>query len=116
MAEYKYLGQALTASCDNLKEVVTNIWKAWGIWEPFYRILGRDGADPWTSGSFNKAADLATLLFGSETWVMTPRIGKTLGGFRHRVARCLVETHTKRDTLGRWEYVPLDAETSTVGL
>ena len=29
----------------------------------------------------------AVLLFGSETWVLTPRLERSLKGFRHQVAR-----------------------------
>ena len=44
-------------------------------------ILGREGAYPRTSGTFYKAEVQVTLLFGSETRVMIPRIARNLGGF-----------------------------------
>ena len=47
----------------------------------FYRILGREGVYPCTSGTFYKAEVQVTLLFGSETRVMNPRIGRNLEGF-----------------------------------
>ena len=50
----------------------------------FNRILGREGAYPRTSSTFYKAVVQATLLFGSETWVMNLRIGRTLGGFQKK--------------------------------
>ena len=50
----------------------------------FNKILGREGAYPWTSSTFYKAVVQATLLFGSETWVMNLRIGRTLGGFQKK--------------------------------
>ena len=40
---------------------------------PVLQDLGREGADPRTSGNFYKAVVQATLLFGPETWMMTPR-------------------------------------------
>ena len=40
------------------------------------RILSRDGADPRVYGFFFKAVVQAVLLFSSETWVVTPRMGR----------------------------------------
>ena len=51
----------------------------------------------------------AVLLYGSETWVMTPRIGSTLGIFHHRVARILTVRQLRRVIDGRWGF-PLLAE------
>ena len=66
-----------------------NIWKARSIWERFSRILGQEGSYPRTYGTFYKAVVQEILLFGLETWVMKPRIGRTLGGFQHRVAHSM---------------------------
>ena len=44
------------------------------------RILGIDGANPRVSGIFFKAVVQAVLIFGAETWVMTPCMVRTLGG------------------------------------
>ena len=52
-------------------------------------ILGKEGADPRTAGDFYKAVVKVTLLFGSESWVMSSKIGRNLGGFRHRVTHRL---------------------------
>ena len=60
----KYLGQFLTESDDNWMEVVANICKAQIRWENFYRIFGREGEDPQSSGNFYKAFVQAPLLFG----------------------------------------------------
>ena len=43
-------------------------------------ILRREGAAPQVSGLFFKSVIQAVLLFGVETWVVTPRMGKALGG------------------------------------
>ena len=39
------------------------------------------------SGFFLKAVIQAVLIFGLETWVVTPCMGKALEGFRIQVAR-----------------------------
>ena len=57
-------------------------------------------ADVWMSVTFLKAVIQAILLFGLETWVVTPRIGRTLGGFHDRVVCRLTDKHPKRRTDG----------------
>ena len=60
------------------------------------RILGREGADPRMSGLFFKAVIQAVLLFGSETWVLTPRMEGALGSVQHRVAQQMTGSHMRR--------------------
>ena len=86
MSEYKYLGRVLTASDDYWSAVVANLSKAWRRWEQLSGILERGGTDPWTSGTFYKSVVQATLMFGAGTWVGTPRIGRTLGVFHHKMS------------------------------
>ena len=38
-------------------------------------------------GEFFKAVTQAVLLFGAETWVLTPRMERSLSSFQHRVAQ-----------------------------
>ena len=59
------------------------------------RILGWEGANPRASGMFFKAVVQAVLLFRSETWVMTPCMGRALGSFQHGVARRIKGKHPK---------------------
>ena len=40
-------------------------------------------------GQIYLAVGQSIFLYGSEKWVMTPRIGRVLGGFHHKVARRL---------------------------
>ena len=42
-----------------------------------------------------KALVQEVLIFGSETWVMTPRIGRALVSFKHRVARRITGKHPR---------------------
>ena len=46
----------------------------------------------------------SVLLYGSEKWVMYPRIGKTLVGFHHWMARRLTGQKPKRRLDGTWDY------------
>ena len=56
---------------------------------------------------FFKALVQAVLIFGSETWVLTPRMGRALGIFQQRVTRRIMGRHTKRKDEGGWEYTRL---------
>ena len=46
-------------------------------------------ADAQMPGNLYKLFIQAVLLFSLETWVVTPCIGRMLGGFHHRVSRRL---------------------------
>ena len=77
--KFKYLGQILTALDDNWTAVVGKLRKSRKIWDRFSRIMVREVASPRVLGKFFKAVVQAFLVFGSETWVVTPRIGRALG-------------------------------------
>ena len=79
----------MTALNNDCPEVVENLWNSINSWAHLSKILGREGANPKASGMFFKAVVQAVLIFGAETWVMTPHMGRSLGGFQHRVARLI---------------------------
>ena len=83
---FRYLGRVLTAGDDDWIAVVGNLGKARKSWGRLSWILIREVADPKVSGSFYKAVAQAVLLFGAETWVLTPRMERALDSFQHRVA------------------------------
>ena len=58
----------------------------------------------------------AVLLYGSETWAMTPHIGKALGGFHHRMAFRMTGQKLQRGVDGRWVYPPLEEAMEEEGL
>ena len=72
--------------------------------------------EPCTNGTLYKMVVQATLLFGAETWVMSPRIGNNIYRFHHRVDQRLVGMQPRRYTTGRWVYPPLEEAIPTVGL
>ena len=81
---------------DNWPAVVTNLVWENKVWSRMSRILIREGAAPWVYGFFFNAVIQAVLLFGAKTWGVTPRMGKTLGGFQTQVARRLAENLLRR--------------------
>ena len=76
------------------------------MWERLSRIMGREGTDRSTLGRFYIAVVHETLLFGSETWLVTTRMSRTLGGFHHWMVQKITGKTTKRRPDGGWEYLP----------
>ena len=78
--------------------------------------LGWEGAKPLISRNFYNSLVQVTLLFGGETWVMSPRIGSNLGKFYHSVSLRLTNIQHRRDTTVGWDVLPLDEEMTVIGL
>ena len=95
VTSFKYLGRVLAAADDDWPEVVGNLRKVRKSWSQMARILGQEGASPRVSGMFFKAVVQVVLLFKLETWVLTPRMGRALGSFQHRVARQIMGRQPK---------------------
>ena len=54
-------------------------------------------------GKFFKAVTQAVLLFGAETWVLTPNMERALSSFQHRVARRLTGRQPRIRGDGSWK-------------
>ena len=83
---FKNLGRIFTASDDDWPAVASNLRKARREWAQLKRVLVWEGADDRALGQIYLAVVQSVMMYGSETWVMTPCIGRVLGGFHHRVA------------------------------
>ena len=107
VTSFKYLGRVLKAEDDNWPAVVRNLWCTRQKWVWRTRVLIRKGAYTRTLGQIYLAVVQSVLLYGSETWVLTPLIQRVLGGFHHRVSQRLKgwQPHKGRD--GGWVYPPL---------
>ena len=101
-ASFNYIGRLLIVTDDELSAVIINLKKVRKSWYIFYRILGREMGNPKTSGLFYLEVVQDILLFGSEMWVVTPRMGRFLGSFHHSMAIILSVMQPKRQTDGRW--------------
>ena len=62
------------------------------------------------SGFFFKALVQAVLVFGSETWVVTPHMGRALGEFQDQEARRLTGRLPWQITDGNCKYTSAAAE------
>ena len=58
----------------------------------------------------------AVLLFGSKTWVLTPRLEKSLEGFHHWLEQRMAGMAPKRQRDRKWVYPPIGAALEMVGL
>ena len=81
MTSFRYLGRLISAVDNDWAAVVRNLGKAWAVWRRMTRILSREGAEPQGPSFFFKAVVQSVMLFGAEKWVVTPFMGRVLGGF-----------------------------------
>ena len=93
---FKYLVSVFMARHEEWPEVAGKLQKARNILVQMTRILIREGAYLKVSGHFFKAVVQAVLIFGAETWVLTPRAERSLGSFQHRVERQLTGRQQSR--------------------
>ena len=62
------------------------------------------------SGFFFKAVVQAVLLFGSETWAVTPRMEKSMGGVQYQVERQLMGRLPRKKPDGKGTYTSVAPE------
>jgi hypothetical protein len=80
---FKYLGWLIAYDDADTQAMWSNLRKARGCWA---RVLRAENATARTCGMFYKATVQAILLFGSETWSLSPTSVKRLEGFHIRAA------------------------------
>ena len=66
-------------------EVIGNLQKARQSWAHMSRIMGQEGTDARALGHLYLSIVHAILIFGLETGVMNPNIGRVTEGFHHQV-------------------------------
>ena len=95
----------------------------WGTWRRFRRvggglqgILRRESAIKRVSGNFFKAVVQQVLLFGAETWVVSPMMERALSAFLHGAARRLSGRQPRRGRDGEWHYPSLEGAMEEAGL
>jgi hypothetical protein len=69
---FKYLGRLLAYDNSNTQAMQANLRKARKSWGRVSCILRAENASPKVCGVFYKATVQAVLLFGSETWKLSP--------------------------------------------
>ena len=106
----------LSSSINDLPVVEQNLQKAQGKWGRLVKIIGSEGKNWRMMGRFYVAVVQAVLIFGYETWVMTPWFDKSLESFHHRSVQRMTGIGHKRQQDGTWVYTPFGAVLATVGL
>ena len=110
----KYLEKIISSTDNKWPEVDWNMQQARQKWGRMVNILGRDGAYKRMPRKFYVAVVQAVLLFGSEMWVVTPRMEKALLGFHHREVRRMAGMVHGRQLNRAWVYPPIGAVLETV--
>ena len=83
---FNYLGSIISFYDRDCPDVSRNLYRAWSKLGWFSCLLGQEGGDTRTYGMFYMAVVHYLLLFGSEYWVITPRILQSLGILKNQVA------------------------------
>ena len=115
---FKYLGRLLAFDDNDMQTVHSNLSKARKSWMRLSRLLRSENASPRVSGMFYKAVVMAVLLFGSETWNLTPTAMKCLEGFHIRSAYRMARFNKpRRNALTKvWTYPSSKDVLEEVGL
>ena len=83
---------------------------------PFVKDNGEGGHRYLYAGPIISAIVNNVLLFGLETLVVTPCIGRLLGGLYHRVEWWIAGKKPRKWADGSWDYPPLEGAMILVGL
>ena len=96
--------------------VVCNLRRARQKWAWTTWVFSREGADARTSGRIYLAVVKSVMIYGSESWVLTPHMKRVLGGLFHRVARRLTGRQPRRGQEGGWVYPGTEDAMAETGL
>ena len=102
---FKYLGRLLAQDDDDIQAIRAQIRKARATWSRVGQVLRGEHTPPRVAAKFYKAVVQALLLYGSETWVLSPTMLARLEGFHIRAAYRMARRHKPRRGPGNvWIY------------
>ena len=113
---FKYLGRILTEGDDNWPAVAGNMGKSRNSWGRLQGILSREGATKRVLGDFFKAVVQKVLLFGAETWVVSPRMERALSAFIHGAEIRITGRQPRRGRDEKCFYPSLEGAMKEAGL
>ena len=102
VTSFKYVGLTMASFNDDWPEVKQNLWREQVKWGRLVKLFGREGANSIMEGRLYVALVQAVILFGLETWVMTPFMEISLKGFHHRAIRRMSGMGPKRQCDRTW--------------
>ena len=83
LSSLKYLGRFLLASDNDWPAVIWNLRRVRHKWAYLSQVIRRYGSDACMLGIFYISVVQVVLLYRSESWVVSPQIGKALGRIHH---------------------------------
>jgi hypothetical protein len=101
---FKYLGRLISHDDADNQAMQSNLRKACGCWSQVSCVLWAENATPKTWGMFYKATVQAVLMYGSETWSLSPSSMKRLEGFYICAVWHLSGKRPVRKEDGSWTY------------
>jgi hypothetical protein len=115
---FKYLGRLIAMDDIDNQAIRSNMKKARKCWARISRVLRADNASPRVCGMFYKATVQAVLLYGSESWNLTPSLLRRLEGFHVKAAwrMAAVNKPRKDAATGTWTYPVTEEVLEEVGL
>ena len=87
--QFKYLGRIVSYDDNDTPAIRRNIKKAWRQRDQFRKVLERESVTPHVAGIFYQAVVASVLLYGSESWVVSPSALRELEGFHVEFVRRL---------------------------
>ena len=102
--EFKYLGRILSDTDTDTAAMDYNLQRAREKWGRIGRILSKKSFDAKSMGTFYKTIIQSVLLYGSETWVISNYMMKTLRSFHRRCARYITGKHIWKDEEDNWHH------------
>ncbi len=116
MEVFKHLGCLLAYDDKDAQAVQGNLKKAHGVWARLSCTIMAENASPNACGIFYKATMQLILLFGSETWNLSPSSLKLLKGFHIRAAWRMTGKRPVKLRDGTWTYPNLAQVLEDAGL
>lgn len=117
VTKFKYLGRPISSTDDDWPAIHLNLSKARSQWGMVSKVLRREKAAPKIAAMFYKAVVQSVLLYGAETWVVTPTVLQKLGGFHKRIARQLANKMPYYVALeDRWVYPDIEEALEITGM
>ena len=101
---------------DDTQAVRGNLAKARPVWAQISRVLRAENASARVCGMFYKATVQSVLLFGSETWALSPATLERLAGFHVKAARRMTGLLPKKTAGGSWKFPKTKTVLAAVGL
>ncbi len=114
---FRYLGRLLSQDDGDIQAVQSQLRKARGMWARIGQVLQKENAPPRVSAKFYKAIVQSVLLYGSETWTLSPAALARLEGFHIRAAYRMAKEHVPRwGPRQQWVYPPSDKVLEECGM